>query len=189
MDQDPDQTRQSERHHKSLRHFENGSVRFFTFSCFDRLPLLGTGRLRTAFCDHLEQVRATRGFAVLAYCVMPEHVHLVLDPCTASNTAPSLLLHLKRPFSSMVLDRWRSQNAKVLGRVTDKKGRPHFWLRSGGFDRNVRVGKLGETVEYVNQNPVGRGLCVAAEDWEWSSARYYGTGEPGAVTVTRAALE
>ena len=190
MDVDPDATGRPEQHRKSLRHFENdGQIRFFTFSCYDRLPLLGTATLRTAFCRHVESVRLARGFDVLAYCVMPEHVHLVVDPGSAKNAAPALAFHLKKPFASTVLGRWRKLEAKVLERITDQKGKPHLWLHSAGFDRNVRVGRLGHTVDYVNQNPVERGLCDTAEQWEWSSARFYKTGEPGLVSVKRAVVE
>jgi REP element-mobilizing transposase RayT len=120
---------------------------------------------------------------------MPEHVHLLIDPRVRENAAENVLFHLKRPFAAMVLDRWRRLDAKILKRVTDKQGRSHFWLHSGGFDRNVRVGRLAETVHYVNQNPVERGLCATAKDWQWSSARFYRTGEKGMVAVVRAVPE
>jgi hypothetical protein len=33
-----------------------------------------------------------------------------------------------------------------------------------------------EKLRYIHQNPVKRGLCARAEDWEWSSFRQYATG-------------
>jgi hypothetical protein len=42
------------------------------------------------------------------------------------------------------------------------------------FDRALRtVKEYHETVEYINLNPVRRGLVKRAEDWKWSSEREY----------------
>jgi hypothetical protein len=35
----------------------------------------------------------------------------------------------------------------------------------------------------MHQNPVKRGLVNSAEDWKWSSAKFYSTGEQGVVQV------
>ncbi len=32
---------------------------------------------------------------------------------------------------------------------------------------------LRAAIEYIHGNPVRRGLVATAEDWEWSSARWY----------------
>ncbi len=31
----------------------------------------------------------------------------------------------------------------------------------------------GSGIDYIHANPVRRGLVARAEDWEWSSARWY----------------
>jgi putative transposase len=35
----------------------------------------------------------------------------------------------------------------------------------------------------MHRNPVQRGLVTCPEDWTWSSARHYATGEEGAVEI------
>ena len=53
-----------------------------------------------------------------------------------------------------------------------------FWQQGGGYDRNIYNQEiLRQTIEYVNYNPVSKGLAVKPEYWKWSSARYYITGE------------
>jgi hypothetical protein len=42
--------------------------------------------------------------------------------------------------------------------------------------RRVRYNEPGQPREltyYIHANPVRRGLVASAEDWEWSSARWY----------------
>jgi hypothetical protein len=40
-----------------------------------------------------------------------------------------------------------------------------------------------EKLRYIHQNPVKRGLCARAEDWEWNSFRQYATGCAGRVEI------
>ena len=69
---------------KTVRRWEGrGDVRFLTFSCYRRLPLLGNPKIRDLFAGELARaVGGERGVHLLACVAMPEHVHLVVwnDP-------------------------------------------------------------------------------------------------------------
>ena len=54
------------------RYYGFGHLHFITFSCYRRLPLLGTARSRNAFVRALLEVRAKFGMALAGYVVMPE---------------------------------------------------------------------------------------------------------------------
>jgi hypothetical protein len=41
-----------------------------------------------------------------------------------------------------------------------------------------RTATLRSMIEYLHANPVRRGLVAKAEDWEWSSARWYAGMRP-----------
>jgi hypothetical protein len=59
----------------------------------------------------------------------------------------------------------------------------HFWQKRY-YDFNVRnEPQFSEKLRYIHQNPVKRGLCARAEDWEWSSFRQYATGCAGRVEI------
>ena len=51
-------------------------VHFIAFSCYGRQPLLATAQRRDPFLEVLARVRRRYSWVVLAYAVMPEHVHL-----------------------------------------------------------------------------------------------------------------
>jgi hypothetical protein len=52
----------------------------------------------------------------------------------------------------------------------------HFWQKRH-YDLNIRNHRqFGEKLRYIHRNPVKRGLCEGAEDWEWSSFLHYATG-------------
>lgn len=82
-------------------------------------------------------------------------------------------------------DVWGPQNRSQIQteietqQITSKR----FWQHRF-YDFNVFTGqKRAEKLDYMHQNPVKRGLVNSAEDWKWSSARFYLTGEQGTVKV------
>ena len=56
-----------------------GHLHFITFSCYRRLPLLGSARSRNTFVETLGVVRDRCGFRLVGYVVMPEHVHILIS--------------------------------------------------------------------------------------------------------------
>ena len=78
---------------------------------------------------------------------------------------------------------WLEQNAPDwLPSITVSEGktvRKRFWQPGGGYDRNITSTEaLRAMIEYFHANPVRRGLVARAEDWQWSSARWYARPRP-----------
>ncbi len=146
-----------------VRYQQNGDFHFLTFSCFHRKPFLGSAAARERFERSLERCRVVYDFVVMAYVVMPEHVHLLVTEPTRGTLA-------------------RAMQALKVSVSRLSRERP-FW-QARYYDFNVltdckRIEKLG----YIHRNPVRRGLVANPEEWAWSSYRYYQTGEMGRVTL------
>lgn len=151
----------------------SGGSRFVTFSCQGRLPLFNNRRIAGLFVDAMARARTERGLRVFAWVIMPEHVHILCKPARGT-TLERVLRAMKMSVTKRVLARWRDLDAPILARLADATGRPRFWLKGGGFDRNVRgVGEFAREVRYIHRNPVERGLVVRPEDWRWSSVRWW----------------
>jgi len=159
-----------------------GQARYLTFSCMNRLPLLRNDAIKALVVKQLEWSRQRLGYDLLAWVLMPEHVHMIVLPDPPRVSVSSILADLKRPVAQRVLRRWRQLNAGILQRIVDADGRAHFWQAGGGYDRNLCIdGELWEKIIYVHENPCRRGLVERATDWPWSSAREYvgsGGGKP-----------
>ncbi|MEX2671938.1 MAG: transposase [Phycisphaeraceae bacterium] len=170
MDEDPRATRR-----RTRRRYETpGEARFLTFSCYQRLPLFGNDAIKRAFAEHLIKTRKATHFRLYAWVVMPEHVHLVLEPSLPDYPVSFVLTQIKSHFAARVLRRWRKLDAGVLPRLVDRNGKHRFWQIGGGYDRNLTLsGEFEEKVNYVHENPVRRGLVGRAVDWPWSSAQWY----------------
>ena len=108
------------------------------------------------------------GVAVWAYCLMPNHVHLILVPAEA--------LGLRRALGET--------HQRYTGTVNRRQGWVgHLW--QGRFASCALDGPhLIAAVRYVELNPVRARLADRAEDWPWSSARAHLAGrDDGLVAV------
>ncbi len=166
-------------YYKHLARFEDPKdIRFITFSCEQRLPLMGNPAIRDVFVDCLGRMRARYAVEVFAAVVMPEHAHLLVRPKDGKLALP--LRGLKTAVAKRVMMRWQELDAPILDRL--RRTRVHeehgdavstelrFWQKGGGFDRNVRsIVKFCETVQYIHRNPVERGLVSEPTDWKWST--------------------
>ena len=109
-----------------------------------------------------------QGVAVWAYCLMPNHVHLILVPAQA----PGLRLALGEA------------HQRYTGLINRRQGWVgHLWqgrFASCALDDSHLVA----AVRYVELNPVRARLAERAEDWPWSSARAHLAGrDDGLVAV------
>jgi len=162
-------------HRKRIKHYEEERhVHELTFSCFERRPLLTNNLWRTWFCEGLDRGCERQRFRLLAYVVMPEHVHLLVWPNDYDSRIEHLLTDIKRPFSRRVKGHLSQTSSPLLQKLTVRQ-RPNvmsfrFWQEGPGYDRNVTDARsILAGIEYIHANPVRRGLCVRAVDWPWSS--------------------
>ncbi len=146
-----------------VRYQQSGCFHFLTFSCYRRLPYLGTTAARSLFERSLEAMRIRYGFGVCGYVVMPEHVHLLVSEPKKASLSKAI------------------QALKLSVSVQCRKG--PFW-QARYYDFNVHnEEKRVEKLRYMHRNPVKRGLVEKPEQWQRSSFRHYATGEIGTVEI------
>ncbi len=176
-------------HRKLLRRADTpGEARFLTFSCFRRQPFLSRERTCAWFLDALDRARRTHGFDLLAYVVMPEHVHLLVYPGESPHRMADFLYTLKKSVSSRAVEYVRKTAPLFLDRMRDEQPNGQvsyrFWQRGGGYDENLFTSaKVWEKIEYVHLNPVRRGLCDHPSQFRWSSFRAYDSGSDDPIRI------
>jgi putative transposase len=166
------------------RYYGRGHLHFLTFSCYRRLPLLGTARTRNVFVRAMAAIRERYHFLLAGYVVMPEHVHLLISE--GPKCTPSLVLKvLKQRVSRDLRKRKRRVPAGQM-RLGFKDGvaeLPRFW-QPRFYDFNVySAKKIREKLEYMHANPVKRGLADKPGEWVWSSFGSYERGEGGLISI------
>jgi putative transposase len=153
---------------KRVKHYhEPGDLHELTFSCYARSQLLVRDDWRQLFCQGIDKATSTHGFALVAFVLMPEHVHLLVYPRSqtaealaaqsrrqwhpvASDVGSSkqilkrlsrLLVDIKQPFSGRVKRILLKENSPLLSQLTvlERPGKEafRFWQEGPGYDRNL----------------------------------------------------
>jgi len=104
-------------------------------------------------CDAVERSAALLEYRLLGYCLMPDHLHIVLSPGD-SQVPVSVFL---RRFKSFTTNQY--QKLTPASRLWQYSARDRI--------RRAREG-LRALVEYVANNPVRRGLVACWEDWPYT---------------------
>jgi putative transposase len=114
-----------------------------------------TSEDRRVYLKWLQEYTGKHEVEVLAYCLMTNHVHLVVVPMTEQ------ALH-------RVLKPLHMRYAQRVNRARDWKG--HLW-QGRYFSSALDESYLWAAIRYVERNPVRAGIADRAEDFAWSSAR------------------
>ena len=123
----------------------------------------GNGRERVFFADAdyaayrdwLAEAAQDAQVSVWAWCLMPNHVHLILVPRDEDGLRRALA-RVHRRYAGFIHAR--------------RKRTGHFWQGRYGAVA-MDEDHLAVAYRYVNLNPVRARLVEQAEDWPWSSAR------------------
>ena len=101
----------------------------------------------------IKKYLAESGVAIWAYCLMPNHVHLIAVPDAADGLSKLL----------------RVAHHKYARAINKRKGwQGHLWQeRYYSFVMDER--HLLAAARYVELNPVRAGLCERPDQWRWSS--------------------
>jgi REP-associated tyrosine transposase len=112
------------------------------------------------------------GVAVWAYCLMPNHVHLILTPSDADGLRAAL----------------GETHRRYTRHVNQREGwRGYLW--QGRFASSpMDEAHLLACARYVELNPVRAQLARRARDWRWSSARAHLAGKDDALVRVRPLL-
>ena len=119
-------------------------------------------------------------YRVLAWVVMPNHVHVLFHPMNGWTVAQIVASWKK--FTATRICAFRRASA---GAAQESGGPGNANLRIGAkaapvwhreyWDRYIRNERhLRQAVNYIHQNPVKARLVARAEDWLWGSARRVG---------------
>ncbi|HZD87975.1 MAG TPA: hypothetical protein VE088_08220 [Gaiellaceae bacterium] len=107
---------------------------------------------RLEFLRHLART-VTPGWTCLAYCLLTNHYHLILDVEDGLLPRGMHVLNLRYALH-------HNRRHGMRGHVQDRR----YWARRIGGE-----GDLLETFAYLARNPVKAGLCRSPARWPWSS--------------------
>jgi putative transposase len=168
---------------------EPGHAHFWTISCYQRLAFFWHDAMKQIVIDGLRHMRSKYNVCLIAYVVMPEHVHVVLYPHDKGGDKPTPISRLLHCFKKHVGERgkealrtlWRKHGKLWSPLLNDWAhglyGKQSLWT-TRGYDFNItREATLHVKIDYCHKNPITRGLVATADQWRWSSFRFYEMGD------------
>lgn len=168
-----------------VRYDEAGHVHFWSISCRRGLTFFHDDGIKAVAISGLRLLQERFGVCLMGYVIMPEHVHVVLYPHGRGESEPIAISRLLQGFKQHV----GYYGKRRLQHVLRQNGRLwsdplNEWATGGlagrslwntrGYDFNIhREDTLLEKLDYCHKNPITRGLVGRADQWPWSSYRYY----------------
>jgi REP element-mobilizing transposase RayT len=141
--------------HKNIRlqseNYVGKNWSFITLCCANRRKLFTTAKPCDWFLNILRHDAATHSFAVHAYCLMPDHVHLLVEDLDPTS---DLLLFVK------------ALKTKTSTPFERKVGHP-LWQKKF-YDHILRSKDSPDAVPwYIWMNPVRAGFCHRPEEYPY----------------------
>jgi len=135
-----------------------GYQRYFATTCTAlRRPVFTERWAATAVADRLRKDASLSAFSLQAYCVMPDHVHLLVH---AKSEHADFQAFMKR-FKQMTGFAYKQQTRQKLWQV-------------GYHDRILRDDESSDTVaRYILENPIRAGLTTALGEYAYAWSDVY----------------
>ncbi|MBI5779857.1 MAG: transposase [Planctomycetes bacterium] len=116
---------------------------------------------RRKYLDWLKEYAQAQGVKILAYCLMTNHIHLLVKPDKRESLA-KMMQGLNVSYTRYINKRYGRTGRLLEGRyhscIIDEE--PYLWA----------------VARYIEQNPLRAGMVKAVEDYPYSSARAHITG-------------
>jgi putative transposase len=138
------------------RYYQKGQIVFITQVVENRKPVLNQPELISLLFNSWHRIKDRRPFSMLAYIILPDHFHFLIQPSGESNF--SQIMHsIKLSFTNKYK---RQINAKTPFSFWQKR----FW------DHVIRnENDLENHIHYIHFNPVKHGYVTDPNQWKYSS--------------------
>jgi putative transposase len=117
---------------------------------------------RICYLEILAAVIEETSWSCLSYCLMDNHLHLLLE-----TPKPNLASGIRRLHGDY--GRWFNDRH-------DRSG--HLFQGRYGAKRIKSESQLWATIAYIVRNPVESGACERPDQWRWSSHRAVAAADP-----------
>lgn len=159
---------------KLFKSSDANTFHYVTAVTFNRVRIFGSEIACQLFVETLAELRVLHPFKIVGYVIMPDHVHLIINPV--------------RPEISVILRKLKGKSArKILDwLIADGYSESLDKLRLSVKDRDFAVWQkdsssidlfspkfLQQKLDYIHMNPVRAKLCESPQEWTGSSYRAY----------------
>ncbi|MDN5210428.1 transposase [Fulvivirgaceae bacterium BMA12] len=168
---------------------DQSQLYFVTFTVIHWIDVFTRDKYRSIFLDSIKYCQLNKGLEVYAWCIMTNHVHMILG--TNDKKLEDIIRDLKsftsRSIRKELEDRqnryesrkmWMLKMMKDAGKSNNNNKDFQLWQQHfHPIELNYNF-KTEQKLNYIHNNPVVAGFVESPEMWKYSSAKdYYGLGK------------
>lgn len=166
---------------------EENISHYLTFVAFKRVPIFKSHVVCQLFIDSLLEIREKHPFKLIAYVIMPDHVHLIVNPL---NCDIELVGKELKGISARKIIDWLKENGHLSS--LDKLKLKAMGKRNHSYSvwqKKVKSVDLWshkfilQKMNYVHMNSVRAELTDHPAKWKWSSYLAYLPHKAGDVPI------
>lgn len=162
--------------------FANPSGHYFvTFATVGWIDVFTRKRYVEILLDSLQFCQTQKGLRIHAWCIMSNHVHLVIT--AGSVPLGDVLRDLKKFTARQILQsitdetesrrEWMLYLFRQAGEKNANNEQYQFWQQDNKPMELYTNKFIDQKINYIHENPVEAGLVAKAQDYTWSSAKDY----------------
>jgi putative transposase len=153
------------------RPFIPGGTFFFTVTTNDRQPVLTEPAILAALRYAVWQTRRTLPFTIVAWVVLPDHMHAIWELPPDNADFSLRWARIKQAVTRVYVDSPFAREARSPSRTKRREGT--LWQRRF-WEHQIRDGDdLVRHVEYIHYNPVKHGHVSRVREWPHSTFHKY----------------
>lgn len=164
------------------------NIFFVTSTINNWTPLLSEPAYRDLVIQSLQILINDRRIELHGYVIMPTHIHLIY-----SVLEPYSLSDISRDFhkftAQQIIKSMRNNGYKELAPFKSKRTDRQYqiWQSTHSPKQIESYSFFKQKLEYIHNNPCSERwrLCERPEDYPFSSARDYLTGQPGILRIDK----
>jgi REP element-mobilizing transposase RayT len=161
-------------------------IHFITFAVVDWVDVFTRQAYRDILLDSIRHCQKEKGLLVHAWCIMSNHVHLVVS--AINNDTSDILRDFKKFTSKQIIKtiteneqesrrEWMIDLFKKAGSVNSRNSTYQFWQQDNQPKELFSEKFTNQKLDYVHNNPVEAGIVEKAEEYLYSSATDYYFGK------------
>jgi REP element-mobilizing transposase RayT len=149
----------------------NSPAYYLTSVTKDRLPVFRLDAMKSVACAALNEARVSGHFLILAYVIMPDHLHIISD---GEQKAAVVLRFMNGLVSRRIIDFLKHEHhhasLEKLRHESYRRGHEYsLWDHRPNVRLLTSESMFMQRVHYTHQNPVRLGLVDRADDYLYSS--------------------
>ncbi len=160
-------------------------VYFVSFATMGWVDVFTRNEYRNLLVENLKYCQEHKGLELFAWCIMTNHVHLVIrakEGADLSGILRDFKKFTSKAIKTAITENIQESRKEWLLKQFETPSGFRFWRTDNKPIELWSNDVIDQKIDYIHQNPVEEGLVFKVEDYVYSSAIDY-SGEDGLLEV------